>query len=111
MATVPERNRIRDGWPDPAPGYSAPTVGFFSRRKGSVRAESEQAHRAARPAVREPEDSAGEPDLTSPLVDRLRRLEWPTAPEEVKERCLAEILSRVGQPQPAEVGDEGDRPD
>lgn len=43
------------------------------------------------------------------LARRLRRMEWPAAPSEVKERCLAEILNRIGHEEGVkeESGPEG----
>jgi hypothetical protein len=36
-----------------------------------------------------------ESDL-SPLVERLRTMDWSSAPDGARERCLEEILNRVG---------------
>jgi hypothetical protein len=33
----------------------------------------------------------------SPLAERLRTMHWPTPTDEVRERCLREIMSRVGE--------------
>lgn len=41
------------------------------------------------------DDEAADPLEDSELAQRLRRMEWPSAPPEVKERCLEEILRRV----------------
>jgi hypothetical protein len=41
---------------------------------------------------------SGDDEEDSPLVQRLQKLEWPSPPPEVKERCLAEIMERVEQP-------------
>lgn len=49
----------------------------------------------------EPEQQPTEHELDpledSELVRRLRRMEWPSAPPGVKERCLEEILGQVGE--------------
>lgn len=37
----------------------------------------------------------------TPLEERLRRLQWPSAPEGARERCLEAILDRVSPAQAA----------
>jgi hypothetical protein len=43
--------------------------------------------------------STSQPDTdpleTSELAQRLRRMQWPTAPPDVKQRCLEKVLERV----------------
>ena len=46
----------------------------------------------------------GEELEESELARRLRRLDWPSAPEDVRERCLNEIMSRVEELSPASDG-------
>ena len=45
--------------------------------------------------------------VTAPLADRLRRLEWPSPPDDVRDRCLREILARIGTEGPQDDGDPG----
>jgi hypothetical protein len=42
-----------------------------------------------------PHDEELDPLEDTELARRLRRMEWPAAPTDVKQRCLEEILSRV----------------
>lgn len=45
---------------------------------------------------RDPEEP-GSPEVEEALVDRLRQLEWPRPTEDVKQRCLADILERMDE--------------
>jgi hypothetical protein len=40
----------------------------------------------------------------SELARRLRGLDWPSAPDDVRERCLTEIMRRVEERSPAPDG-------
>jgi hypothetical protein len=64
-----------------------PAVFGFKRQKSE----------AFQAAVAEEAEPAGEEpaDGLSPLVDRLARLQWPEASDEVRDRCLHEVMSRV----------------
>ena len=52
-------------------------------------------------ATGEPE---GEELEGSELARRLRGLDWPSAPDDVRERCLNEIMKRVEERSPAPDG-------
>lgn len=43
----------------------------------------------------QPRNSDGDPLEDSELARRLRKMDWPAAPGDVKERCLQQILTRV----------------
>jgi hypothetical protein len=72
-------------------------MGLFRRKNRGEPAPSEgaslpdAASEAAEPAA------SGESDgeKASVLVDRLRHMDWPSPPEEVRERCLEQIMQRV----------------
>ena len=66
----------------------------FFRRKRTVHAEPgpHDASPAGEPTAAV--DDVAEP--LSPIAERLQNLDWPTPPDEVRQRCLEEIMSRVG---------------
>ena len=50
---------------------------------------------SSNPRPDDPPRPEADPLETSELAQRLRRMEWPTAPAEVKQRCLEKVLERV----------------
>jgi len=44
----------------------------------------------------QPNEEEFDPLEDSDLARRLRNMQWPAAPPDVKQRCLDEILSQVG---------------
>lgn len=55
------------------------------------------------PAIPGADDGAPAGDR-SPLAERLRTMEWPAPTDDVRERCLREIMSRVGDADPHRDG-------
>jgi hypothetical protein len=84
--------------------------GFFRRKRSdALDAELEQASSAI--ATPLPRQTDGDPEEASPLAERLRHMDWPTPPDEVRERCLREIMSRVAAQDPnADVPDPAELP-
>lgn len=62
----------------------------------------------------QPRNPDGDPLEDSELARRLRKMDWPAAPGDVKERCLQQILTRVepggGVADSAVAGDEAPPP-
>jgi hypothetical protein len=72
------------------------TVPSFFRRKR----EQPAAPEPVEPVQPPPPAAGADSDESSPLAARLRTMDWPAAPDDVRERCLREILNRVGDPEP-----------
>lgn len=75
----------------------------FLRRWRGEPAEPEQDPELPRPDAQS--GAEAQPEATSPLADRLAHMEWPSAPDDVKERCLREILERVAEGEPRAEGE------
>lgn len=74
---------------------------FFRRKRaaGPEPTPEDQAPAADAARARTPDDDV------SPLADRLRTMDWPTPSDEVRERCLREIMSRVGDEDASHADD------
>jgi len=69
----------------------------FFRRRGRGPAEDASAEDQSRvPFVRGGAGDPGEEVESSELAERLRHLDWPAPSQAVRERCLDEIMKRVG---------------
>jgi hypothetical protein len=73
---------------------------FLRRNRQVAEPAAPPAEPGAAPVAEASEQSAED---VSPLVDRLRRLEWPSPPEDVRERCLDQVMARARE----QVEDEG----
>lgn len=69
------------------------------------RRKQEDEHREADALQSVATDVPGGDELEGPeLARRLRGLDWPSAPDDVRERCLNEIMRRVEERTPAPDG-------
>src|SRR5205823_12195950 len=67
-------------------------------RRGRPRRGAAEPEDGARAVPEVSESVEGDDELEgSELARRLRRLEWPHPPEDVRDRCLEEIMKRVEQ--------------
>lgn len=74
-------------------------VRWFSRKRQPAPAEPQAEPAGVSVTAAGPQEHDADPEEHSPLADRLRTMDWPKPPEEVRERCLEQILARVGDPE------------